>query len=245
MGLLNPKTGMAAMDNDLIDDGSLTFTIEGDFSVGAFHLSDPGECPAEGSENAAEPVMGNLVADEDLPANVRKLVGQDAGEYRLCIQVNVQGANMTAIPAGNYEATITQGAGSNAEDLTSGIIGVIKRNGASVNVTYLTVADKYNQRLIIVNQGANDARYDIGPFVTEDGTTARSLDMASGMVPAGEQLVIPVSDIVSFSSADGRRHRASATISLNADSSDIQVATTQVNLEDGSTDTVVYQSEGT
>ena len=117
---------------------------------------------------------------------------------------------------------------------------MIRRNGTTVKLTYLTVAEKYNQRLIIVNDGANEARYDIGPFVTETGVTATPLAMATGMVPAGGQVVVKVQDIVSFSSADGRRHRAAATLSMNADVDDVQVATTQVNLEDGSTDTVVY-----
>ena len=171
------------------------------------------------------------------------LTGQDGGTYYLCVQTQVAGPNTTPIPAGNYNATITRGTGTLAKDLANGVIGVIKRNGATVNVTYLTVSEKYNQRLIIVNNGANEARYDIGPFVTEEGTTATPLAMASGMIAGGEKMVIPVENIVSFTSNDGRRHRAAATISLNADADDIQVATTQVNHLDGSTDTVVYNAE--
>ena len=214
-GALGPD-GMAATADRLLGQGLLTFTIEGDFSIGAFNLTDPASCPATGT--AGSPAMGNLMASEDGPASMRMLTGQDGGTYHLCVQVDVAGpgTNSTPIPAGNYNATITRGSGTLAKDLADGVIGVIKRNGASVNVTYLTVAEKYNQRLIIVNNGANDARYDIGPFVTEDGTTATPGAMASGMVGGGEQVVLRVEDIVSFSSADGRRHRASATVSLNA-----------------------------
>ena len=244
MDLLNPSTGLAATSSDLIPDDSLTFAVEGDFSIGAFNLMATATaaeaCPAPGSPSS--PTEGNLAPDEDGSMYMAMLAGQDAGTYHLCVQVDVAGpgSNSMPIPAGNYIGSITQGTGALAKELDSGVIGRIVRNGASVKITYLTVAEKYNQRLIIVNDGANDASYDIGPFVTEEGTTATPQAMASGMVPAGGQVVIPVADIVSFSSADGRRHRAAATLSMNADVDDVQVATTQVNLEDGSTDTVVY-----
>ena len=246
-GLINPKTGMTAQDSELIDPGSLTLRVEGNFAIGAFHLSDPAACPPVGRASASEPSAGNLVADDDLPANVRMLTGQNAGNYRLCVEVNTRGAeNLKPIPPEKYRATITQGQGALAQELASGVIGEIKRNGASINVAYLTVADKYNQRLIIVNNGSSPARYDVGSWVTEDGTVATPLAKASGMIDAGAQLVIPVKEIVSLTSGDGRRLRAAATVTLNADADDVQVATTQVALEaGGGTDTVVYDSKGT
>ena len=242
--LLNPATGLVATSGDLISDNSLTFSVEGDFSVGAFNLLAVEEaestCPNAGAPTAEEPVTGNLRPAADGPANMAMLAAQGAGTYHLCVQVDVQGPNSTPIPAGTYNGTIIQGTGALARNLAAGVIGRIGRNGTTVKLPFLTAGERYNQRLVIVNDGANDARYDIGQFVTEESTSATPQAMASGMVPAGGQLVVPVRDIVSFWSPNGRRHRAAATLSMNADVDDVQVATTQVNLVDGSTDTVVY-----
>ena len=249
--LLNPNSGNIAGPGDLFTAGSLMFTVEGDLSIGAFNMDTDMDdaCVAAGKATDEDPAMGNVVPDEDDPmmgvlTNADGSTGQNAGTYYLCVQVDTHGPNENPIPATSYDGTITEGfGGTRSRDIASGIIGQIRRNGTTVKLTYLTVAEKYNQRLIIVNDGANDARYDIGPFITEEGTTATPQAMASGMVPAGGQVVVPVADVVSFSSADGRRHRAAATLSMNADVDDVQVATTQVNLEDGSTDTVVYAAE--
>ena len=242
--VLNPATGLVATGSDLIPDGSLTFSVEGDFSIGAFNLlaekAPEDACPAAGAAGAEDPVEGNLMPAEDGPADMATLARQSAGTYHLCVQVDVQGPNSNPIPAGTYYGTITQNTGALSRNLADGVIGQIRRNGTTVNLTHLTLAEKYNQRLVIVNDGANDVRYGIGPFMTEDGVTATPKSMASGVVPAGEQVVVPVADIVSFSSADGRRHRAAATLTMNADVDDVQVATTLVNLADGSTDTVIY-----
>ena len=242
--LLHPATGLVATSSDLIPDNSLTFSVAGDLSIGAFNLlaaENPADaCPDAGAPTAETPVTGNLTPAEAGPADTAMLAEQDAGTYHLCVQVDVQGPNSTPIPAGTYNGTITQEAGALAKHLANGVIGQVRRNGTTVRLAYLTVAEKYNQRLIIVNDGPSDARYDIGPFVTENGVSATPQSMASGMVAAGGKVVILVKDIVSLSSADGRRHRTAATLSLNASVDDVQVATTLVNLQDGSTDTVVY-----
>ena len=244
-GLRNPTTGATATDAELVPPESLTFRVEGDFSIGAFHLADApnaasAACPPDGAPSATAPVMGNLKATEDGPADERMLAGQDAGQYFLCVNVDTQGPNTTPIPAGRYNATITSGTGALAKDLESGVIGEIKRNGTTVKLTYLTTYEHYNQRIIIVNDGANDASYDIGPFATEEGTMATPKAKASGIVPAGGQVILKVSDVVDFAGMT----RGSATLSMNADVDDVQVATTIVNLNGGGTDTVVYASEG-
>ena len=73
--------------------------------------------------------------------------------------------------------------------------------------------------------------------MTEAGTTATAKAAASGTVSAGSKVVLRVADVVEI---QGPQARASATLSMNADVDDVQVATTQVNLDDGSTDTVIY-----
>ena len=90
------------------------------------------------------------------------------------------------------------------------------------------------------------ALYVLGEFTTEPGTTvelsaeAEAARLAGlNVVPALGQLEFKVSDLLRFS---GGRKRAAATLGLNAAVGDIQVATVQTNLRDGSTDTVVYPS---
>ena len=172
--------------------------------------------------------------------------------FALCVNVDVLGkeTNTSPIPNEAYSATvsITGPGADDAQEAASGTIGVVARNGASVNIAYLTVSDKYNQRLIIANRGPTAALFSLGGFTTEEGTTVElsaaaeaAREAGLNVVPAKSQLVLRVADMLEFS---GDRSRAAATLSLNARSGHIQVATTQVNLEDGSTDTVVYNPSG-
>ena len=248
--LLNPKTGIAATKDELILPKSLTVAVEGNLSIGAFNLGTDGtgdpKCVGQGTEDKA--TVGNLdKADTNNNTDSKAVLGSlDAGTYHLCVQVDTAGpgSNATPIPAGTYHAAITEGTGAQAKTIASGVIGRIIRNGATVKLTYLTVSTKYNQRLIIVNEGVNEALYDIDSFHTGEGTTTTRLSGASGSVPANGQVVVPVRDIVRLDSASGRMtYHASATLRMNADLDDVQVATTQVNLEDGSTDTVVYAAD--
>ena len=173
--------------------------------------------------------------------------------YSLCVNVDILGkaTNTNPVPAGSYTGTVmVTGTAPDAEaqEAGSGTIGNIARNGASVEIAYLTVSDKYNQRLIIANRSSLPAVFDLGEFVTEAGTEVMlsadamaAREAGLNMVPAKGQLVLKVSDLLEFS---GDRNRAAATLSVNANKSAIQVATTQVNILDGSTDTVTYPTLG-
>ena len=245
--LYDPDDGSPVTDAKLIEPGGLTFEVTGDFSIGAFNLgtdgADDAACVKPATADAAEPAMGNLAPAKDGPANKATLAGKNAGTYKLCVQVNTQGDNATPIPATKYMGMITLGTGSTALKLADGTIGDIKRNGTTVKLTYLTISPKYNQRLILVNDSAANATYSISGFSAEDGVDVTPLAMAEGTIMAGEKKVMKVADIVSIDSG-GRPMRTAATLSINADSDDVQVATTQVNLEDGSTDTVLYAAVG-
>ncbi len=237
--LHNPTTGGIATGSDLLPDGSVNLAVEGDFSIGAFSLGIPadaadpsGVCPAAGA--AGSPATGNLAPAAGGPPDRATLGGRNAGTHHLCVRVAA--ANGAPIPAGLYRGTVSRtGVGDADETLATGVIGRIRRNGTTARLTYLTASGKYNQRLIIVNEGARDARYDLGSLVTEAGTRATPTAAAVGTVPAGGQVVLRVSDLVEFA---GPRRRASATLSVVAAPGDIRVATTQVNLLDGSTDTL-------
>jgi hypothetical protein len=107
-------------------------------------------------------------------------------------------------------------------------------NGTTVQLPYLTTFADYNQRLVIVNRGTSDATYSV-TFTSEATATATAGTAATGTVAAGTTSSIKVSDIVTMTGLT----RTAATIVIVAPTANLSVATNQVNLSDGSTDTVV------
>ena len=220
-------------------------------------------CPtvSEGSEDS--PLMGNVKGTMDAPnvATVSTATGDTAamqpfgeggarGTYTLCVTVDTMGAmsNENALPATEFMGTILLPNANSAiapRELATGVVGKIERNGASSNVAYLTTSDKHNQRLIIVNRSNRPVMMTDIVFQTEAGTEADLTDAAKaaaaspelGAIPANESRTFKVSDMVSIT---GNSRRAAAMISFNGTKDDISVATTQVNLADSSTDTVMW-----
>ena len=215
-------------------------------------------CPANvGSASSpvdiAEPgTDSSLSLDKDDPGNMAMQSGMDPGTYKLCVTVDTAGArsNTMAVPSGEYMATayaLSGAAGTRPTDaieVASGTIGTIKRNGASASVAYLTTSEKHNQRLIIVNRGNRPITITDISFQTEDGTEADLTDAAKaaaaaglGAIGPGESMTTRVSDMVEIT---GNSRRAAAIMSFNGTAGNISVATTQVNLSDSSTDTVMW-----
>ena len=125
----------------------------------------------------------------------------------------------------------------------------------------------YNQRLVIVNHGSSEVRYTLGQFAPEkdvcnlvanneemprDRTCEgfRAVDRTvvvkpgaslEGMLEPGSSRVIPISSMIQIMAGttpvDGR---TSAILTLVGAPNDISVATTQVTLPEGQTDTVRY-----
>ena len=254
--VLSAQTGMRAAPNDFIAPKGVSVKVEGNLSIGAFRFirrtgADAVDCTTGAVAFTAEtPDKSNLVPPEKGDTASGTFGGRDPGTYDLCVNVDVSGpaTNETPIPTGDYTATVTiEGpatSGSLPEQRASGVIGSIIRDGTNVNITYLTISDKYNQRLIIVNRGSKEVTYNLNSIVTEDGVQAGLTTAAAAAVGAGlnkigprEQVVLKVSDILAF---EGDRRRAAATISINEVEANIGIVTTQVNLEDGSTDTVTW-----
>ena len=171
------------------------------------------------------------------------LSGQAAGIYQFYVEVDTAGlqSNTMPIPAGEYTATVYVRATDEPRDDTeenSAKIGEIKRNGATAKVSYLTTSEKHNQRLIIVNRGSRPIVMTNISFQTEEGTEADLADgAAADAIGAGESVTYRVSDIVDIT---GTSRRATASLSFNGSALNVSVATTQVNLEDSSSDTVLW-----
>ena len=198
----------------------------------------------------AEPgEASNLALDEDDPGGMASLTTAP-GTFMLCVTVDTAGmeSNTMPIPSGEYMAEVNA-LGSDADPrdavkVAEGTVGAIRRNGASASVAYLTTSDKHNQRLIIVNRGSRPVMITDIMFQTEDGTEADLTDAAKaaaaaglGAIGPGESMTTKVSDMVEIT---GNSRRAAAIMSFNGTAANISVATTQVNLSDSSTDTVMW-----
>ena len=122
--------------------------------------------------------------------------------------------------------------------------GAIDRNGTTVHLPYLSTHDAYNQRLVLVNRGADEALFWIedDSFNLETGTTLmmNNLSLENSMVIPGQgRLVIRVQDNITFN-ADGKT-RGAGTVNVAAPTRDIDVMTIQVHPGTGQIDTTVYQ----
>ena len=267
--MLNAQTGNRIALDDIIPAG-VYITVQGDFSVGAFNLGNPNAtvpdddpvCVAAGEADMDTPRIGNLVPNQIAP-NLATLStgpidgsGTSSRTYQLCVQVDDQGPNDVPIPTVTYWGSVTAPQTSidgDGRELASGIIGKIARNGTRVAVPYLTVSEKYSQRLIVVNRGSAKTSYRI-EFLPEAGVTVDFTPEAIVTQDAngGAFVVEPQSrqvirtdrlfTVTRQSAATGTAPRTSATLFFEANPGDIHVATVQISRFDASTDTVVYPS---
>jgi hypothetical protein len=266
------SAGTELADNDIISDtGMIGFNVMGNLDIGAFSTNlEPAEfnrTTLEGSvgctANAAETVdRGTLVDAESM-----MLIGEEGerpsgaesastgllaeGLYVLCVNVDVMGpgTSMMAIPEGMYTATAHIKENNNA--LTplqmvgeEGAVGAIERDGASVEIPYLTTSAKHNQRLVIVNRGSAPVAITQIDFTSEAGTEVElmatvqaAMDAGLLAVPGNSSFVARMDETLNIT---GGSRRTAATISFAGVSGALSVATTQINLADSSTDTVVY-----
>lgn len=229
------------------------------------------DCPAgsaadctgdpDGSEgDDAGPLTGSDltpagIASANIAANAR-VTGNAVGTNYFCVLVN---GNTDPIPEigdpdmpGEYTLTVTPvladadnrpypsgaiGAGATA-------VGAIDRNGTTVHVPYLSTHMGYNQRLVLVNRGADSALFWIEDesFNLEEGTMLMRNDLSpdnARTIPGDGRLVIRVQDNIAFN-ADGMT-RGAATVNVAAPTRDIDVMTIQVHPGTGQIDTTVYQ----
>ena len=105
-----------------------------------------------------------------------------------------------------------------------------------MHIPYLTQFADYNQRIVIVNRGA-EADYTFS-FMTEDGVTATLGADAEGTLAANSTTYLSLlyGDLVTI---EGTHNRASATLIVESEPSYIDVVVSQTNAN-GGTDTVKY-----
>jgi hypothetical protein len=157
----------------------------------------------------------------------------DTTNRSLVLESNVGSGTFAA---GTLEATVSFSGTSLSVPSVSGTIGTITRDGSTVDIPYITTFADYNQRIILVNRSSADAGYTIA-FTPEAGVTAAGGTAATGTMPANSTLVLKATDVVTITGGT----RTAGQIQIVATTGNIDVATTQVNLSDGSTDTLALQ----
>ena len=238
------STGLVTSLDDVrptTDGGGVVLTSStGSMGFGTFWLATASTCAAAGA--------GRVTLDTEGDDAGRSTAALFTGTRHLCVAPRKSGTGAAPnfeIPVATITAEVSFAARPNYRyggATGRGIVGSIVRNGATVNLSYVTTSDRYNQRIIITNRGTVDAEYELTDFFTEMGTEATAGAAAMGTVPAGMSVVIRSMDAVTFT---GSMRRAAATLTVNAPADVVDVATTQVNLNDGSTDTVNYEVVGT
>ena len=217
------KPGAAAGTGSLV-------TLRGDFSVGSFYAN------TAASASCGTTPLTTTANDKALD---KVTVAAAEGITSHC--VDVPATNTAEIPEGEYTVEVDYEALPNRAfpplDLAATTIGTIRWEGTRVQIPYLTTFSGYTQRVVIVNRNKKPVSYAF-KFTAEDGVAAMPGEAAEGMVPAQGRAVLKATDIVSL---EGKT-RTAATLDIVAASGSVDVATTQVNMNDKGTDTVLLKA---
>jgi len=226
----NAQTGAATVKANLYAPATTVATITGDLSNGTWWMSATG-C----TNSAAIPAANKLTLNAAKTSGTTTGTIFDATPYLCNVTGGVVVIPNSAYTIGiNYVAGITNTPG--AVDVTGLSIGKISRNGTSQNINYLTTFASYNQRVFITNRGTVDATYAF-TFQSEAGATATAGTAATGTSKAGSVLALKASDIVTLTG----KTRTAASLTIVGTPSLFSIATQQVNLSNGATDTVIYK----
>jgi len=228
--------GTLAIKADAYAPATSVMTVTGDLSTGTWFMDTTAACPLAGATGTTP-----IAATQKLTLNAAKTSGTITGtifDASSFICNVVDGTNAT--PAGTYAISATYAAAA-ANDLvqtwTGAALGAISRNGTTNQINYLTTFSGYNQRVILTNRSTVAGTYAF-TFQTETGVTAVAGTAATGTLAASSVTVLKVADIVTLTGGS----RAAATFTAVLAGSNVGVATTQVNLSDGATDTVTYRN---
>ncbi len=251
------RTGLPITADELID--TVEVRLEGDFSFATLdyrtgtvtdrcqHTSPPaGTHPGGGVVPLAPPFGETAVAD----AGVARLVHAEEpwGTRYLCVWLPARerGEAPVRIPITSYEATITVHTLFGTAVVWTGNAGVIGRSGARTDIAQLGTSARYEQLLVLVNQGLARVHYIFDTFLPVTGATVSLTEEAAATAEAGRNVlepgsmtVLPVAETITVTGGSDPPFTA-ATLWFNANARDIAVTVVRTNLGDGSTDTVVY-----
>lgn len=218
------RDGTVAVIGDLINTATSTAKLSGDFTDATVKLAATAAGCNAGATQA-------LATDKQSTGAIT--VATLNGAPVVCLSY----AGTKTIPKQSVTAAFTLVSGQTSAALppggSTGTVGSIAHNGTTVEFPYLTTFKDYNQRVVMVNRSSADVTYSFS-FTPEDGVTAANGTMATGTVKKNSTAVVKVSDIVTLTGGT----RAAGTVVIVAPKASISVATTQVNLSDGGTDTI-------
>ena len=117
-------------------------------------------------------------------------------------------------------------------------LAMIERDGATVHIPFLSLAAKFNHRILIRNHSSQDVDYNI-TFSPEAGTTATPGPMASGTVGGGELKVLSASEVVSLEG----KSRTAATLTAPIAGEMLEVSTSLANRNTGDVDTETFMAQ--
>ena len=251
VGVVSPNVRLANLgsgDADALVDIALnTDNITGSSSVkfmgnfdfaGRVFLSDAPDCDADSSGTPTDLRMTETVGEETVVMDTTSAVMVDTftTARHLCIEVAPQptdeDAEAITIPTfGPYMAISEY---ENIADAAFGAMGMthalggIERDGATVQIPFITTFERYNQRIIVHNRTDKDVAYSI-TFHTMPADRADSMVAEDAMLSPGIN-DLRVLDLVSIS---GSPKRASATLVAEAKPTDISVSSLINDKESG------------
>ena len=251
-GLLMAGDGMEVDGvNDLIDvgtedadvaDGASSVTFVGEFGFADMVWLDNGSACDEQSptdllkRDSEGMLMDTAALKPQPPATV------NANMY-LCIMVpESTDEEPVRIPeTGKYMAMTTYKAAVDGAAFPprggTHELGMIDRDGTTVRLPYLTTNKRFNQRIYIVSR-ATEAKY----VMTFHGEGDEAGMDSAGMLTGGETTILSLGDDDVVTIGPGRTS-TSGTLVIEAQPQMIDVATSQINRELGTSDTVVYREE--
>ena len=244
------RPGEVSLASHIANEAAITFTGETAF-LADDEADDPKKRVYVGDVDC-DPVGSSIMDDDGMLKSTLPLFDNDGdndgeaddnGGAYLCLKVDGE----TVIPvteAYTVGIAYTSALGANAQfapaNMPATPLGLIGRDGSTVNIAHLTTNRKYNQRLVMVNRSGGELEVTM-TFEGEPGTTASPTTLTR-MVPTG-RTTLKVSDVVTFTNDDNDNGgNGSAVLSADVTSTMFDVATVTTTREDGSTDTVVWDT---
>jgi len=221
--------GVAVVRGDVLSDVKSTFVVSGDFSnaltTGKGVVSVDTQADCAGTATALTVDVTGATA-----TLTNTTVLANATEMWVCLQPD-PATTIAATDA--YTAALTADAGTDGTyAVQTGTLGSITRNGTTLEFPFITTFSEYNQRILMTNNSATDTTYSC-TFTTEADTTATAGTAATGTVPGNTTVSFKATDMVTLTG----KSRTAARCTLLSQATNIDAATTIVNLSDKSTDT--------
>ena len=251
------RGGRPVTGADVIE--SVAVTIEGDMTFATLDLrsgTGADRCLVTGPPTATSPGGGVVALSPPAGEATVTTVGlaslahaaEPWGRRNLCLWLPERKPDETPprIPIVFYAATVAVKPPFGETVVRSGEVGVVGRSGARVDVAYLTPGEGYEQLLVIVNRGLRAVQYVFDAFLPPAGVTVALTPAAAAAAESGLNTIAPgamvtlrVAETLDIAGPVEAPFTA-ATLWLNANADQIDVALVRTNLADGSTDTVVY-----